>query len=241
MKESIYTIPVNDAFDEGGECPFCNMLKTLEKDSIDYTLGASYMEDDIRAETDKVGFCQKHYDMMYKKQNRLGMALILQTHIQKITKDIEEFSIKLKGQEKKGLFSKPKIENKLSPYLENIINSCYVCNRINDNFSRYIYTFFYMWKKDNEIKNKVKNSKGFCINHFSQLITMAENKLSARDYREFIDVIIPLQLENMNRLLGEIDHFINKFDHNYTNAPWGTAKDSLIRGILKISSELMEE
>ncbi len=45
----------------------------------------------------------------------------------------------------------------------------------------------------------------------------------------------------MKRLLGEIDHFINKFDHNYADAPWGTAKDSLIRGILKASSAYMED
>ena len=76
MKETIYTIPVNDAFDDESECPFCSMYKKLEKDCIDYTLGPSYMEDDIRAETDKIGFCQKHYSMLYNKQNRLGLALI---------------------------------------------------------------------------------------------------------------------------------------------------------------------
>ena len=98
-----------------------------------------------------------------------------------------------------------------------------------------------MWKKDNDIKEKVKNSKGFCIEHLSRLIEMAEKKLSEKDYKEFISIVIPLQLENMNRLLGEIDHFVNKFDHNYADAPWGTAKDSLIRGILKVASTFVEE
>ncbi len=157
MKETIYTIPVNEGFDESGECPFCNMYKKLEDDSIDYMLGASYMEDDIRAETDKVGFCQKHYDMMYKKGNRLGLALMVQTHLSKITKDIEQLSSSIKKEKKKSLFSRNEHNNKVASYINDITDSCYVCDRINKNFERYFDTFFYMWKKDNDIKNKVKN------------------------------------------------------------------------------------
>lgn len=240
MKETLYTIPINDAFDAGGECPFCNMHHQLERDSIDYVLGASYMQDDVRAETDKVGFCQKHYDMMYKKQNRLGMALIMQTHIQNVTKNIEELS-KTLSSDKKGFFAKNKSDNKLCDYLDNISKSCYVCDRIENNFDRYFDTFFYMWKKDDDIKTKFKNSKGFCIDHFSKLISSAQKNLSAKEYSEFVKIAVPLQLENMQRLLSEIDHFVNKFDHNYADAPWGSAKDSLIRGILKISSLFVDE
>ncbi|MGN1319424.1 MAG: DUF6062 family protein [Lachnospirales bacterium] len=240
MKETIYTIPVNDAFNEGGECPFCNMKKNLEKDSLDYVLGASYMEDDIREETNKMGFCKKHYKDMYKMGNRLGLALIIQTHLQKIKNDIEKLSPSLK-EDKKGFFSKSKSENKVVSYIKNVSESCYVCNRINENFERYLDTFFYMWKKDKDIKEKVKNSKGFCIEHFGILIGMAKEKLSQKEYEEFIDIIVPIEIKNLDRLLGEVDHFINKFDHNYKDAPWGTAKDSLIRAILKTSSEFVEE
>ncbi|MBO5560490.1 MAG: hypothetical protein J6A07_02420, partial [Firmicutes bacterium] len=70
MKEKIYTIPVNDGFEKGGECPFCNMYQQLEKDAVDYMLGPSYMEDDIRMETNKTGFCKKHYKHLYIQQNR---------------------------------------------------------------------------------------------------------------------------------------------------------------------------
>lgn len=242
MKEQIYTIPVNERFEEGGECPFCNMYHKLEKDAIDYMLGASYMEDDIRMETNKVGFCGKHYDMMYKEQNRLGVALMLHTHIQKINSDLEKLCADLKSGEKKGLFSKSsKGENKVTPYLNNISESCYICNRIKTNFDRYFDTFFYMWKSDNEMKEKVKASKGFCLDHFSTLIDTASKKLSGKDYNEFIDIVVPVQLENMKRLEKEVDHFTNKFDHNYKDVPWGTAKDALPRAILKVASQIVED
>lgn len=240
MNEQIYTIPVNDGFEEGGECPFCNMYNKLEKEALDYMLGSSYMEDNIRMETNKIGFCQKHYSMMYKKQNRLGLALMLQSHIQKISADIENLSNNLKSNKKKGLFSKT-VENKVTPYINNIAESCYICNKITASMDRYFDTFFYMWKKDNDIKEKVKNSKGFCIEHFATLIDMADKKLKGNEYNLFINTIIPLEIENIKRLEKEVDHFTNKFDHNYKDAPWGTAKDALPRAIQKIASQKVEE
>ncbi len=240
MNQQIYTIPVNDGFEEGGECPFCNMYNKLEKEALDYMLGSSYMEDNIRMETNKIGFCQKHYSMMYKKQNRLGLALMLQSHIQKINADIENLSNNLKSNKKKGLFSKT-VENKVTPYINNIAESCYICNKITASMDRYFDTFFYMWKKDNDIKEKVKNSKGFCIEHFATLIDMADKKLKGNEYNLFINTIITLEIENIKRLEKEVDHFTNKFDHNYKDAPWGTAKDVLPRAIQKISSQKVEE
>ena len=47
MKEKIYTVPVNDAFAADSECPVCAMFEQLENDAIEYTMGPSYMEDDI--------------------------------------------------------------------------------------------------------------------------------------------------------------------------------------------------
>ena len=60
MKEQLYTIPVNDAFAVDCECSVCSMYDSLEKDAIEFTMGPSYMEDDIRMETNKIGFCTHH-------------------------------------------------------------------------------------------------------------------------------------------------------------------------------------
>ena len=63
MKEQIDTIPVNEAFETGGECPFCYLERQAEQRAIRYTIGpgASYMEPDVRAVTDRQGFCRAHY------------------------------------------------------------------------------------------------------------------------------------------------------------------------------------
>ena len=92
MKEKLYTIPQMDAFKAEDECPFCFVERQLEQHAMDFVLGAgaSYMEDDVRAETDKMGFCRTHYKKMYDYGNRLGTGLILKTHFQYKTKELHE-------------------------------------------------------------------------------------------------------------------------------------------------------
>ena len=66
MREKLDTIPINDAFDSGDECPFCYLEREAEHRAVNYTIGpgASYMEPEIRAITDREGFCGHHLRMM---------------------------------------------------------------------------------------------------------------------------------------------------------------------------------
>ena len=81
MKEKLYTIPINDAFAMDSECPICAMKTILENNAVEFTMGPSYMEDDIRMETDRMGFCKAHMKMVFDQNNKLGLALVLKTHI----------------------------------------------------------------------------------------------------------------------------------------------------------------
>lgn len=38
MKEQIHTIPISDAFDNAGECPFCYIEKRTEDHVMDFVL-----------------------------------------------------------------------------------------------------------------------------------------------------------------------------------------------------------
>ena len=83
MKEQIYTIPVNDAFSEDCECPVCRLESDLENDSVMFVLSPALMEPDNRVATNKKGFCRRHFGMLYdKKENVLGVSLIIDTHMQ---------------------------------------------------------------------------------------------------------------------------------------------------------------
>ena len=60
------------------------MYRSLQEAAVDFTMGPSYMEDDIRMETNRTGFCDRHIRLLYQNQNRLGLALILLTHTEQV-------------------------------------------------------------------------------------------------------------------------------------------------------------
>ena len=167
MKEQLYTIPVNEVFESDCECPLCKMKEQLERNAIEYTLGPSYMEDDNRAMTDEAGFCEKHIQALYLEKNRLGLALILSTHMQKVNKDLEALS---SGSPSSGssLFKKRE-SSSLGAYVDKLSHRCFICDRINDTFDRYVDTIFHLYKKDPAFSDKIKNSKGFCTYHYALL------------------------------------------------------------------------
>lgn len=237
MAEKLYTIPVNEVFEKKCECPICEIYTSLEKKSLEFTMGPSYMEDDIRAMTDKTGFCRNHSEKLLKMNNRLGMALILKTHTDKINKDIKNLSADTKA---KG-FLKKTDNSGLLKYIKNINNSCFVCNRINEVFDRYIATIFYLWKNDGAFKEKYKNSLGFCVEHFGILIERAGTELGGNQREEFIKATVKLYNENMSRINEELEWFINKFDYRYKDADWKNSKDSVPRALIKLNGLITDE
>ena len=91
MKEQIDTIPVNEAYEADDECPFCWLERQAEQRSIRYALGpgASYMEPDVRAVTDRKGFCRQHFKKLFDYGNSLGNALVMQTYFVGLQKELE--------------------------------------------------------------------------------------------------------------------------------------------------------
>ena len=101
---------------------------------------------------------------------------------------------------------------------------------------RYFDTFFYLWKKEPEFREKVKGCKGFCINDFERLVSMSEDKLGLDARRGLLETVEKIQNENFERVRQELLWFINKFDCKFRDEPWGTSRDSLHRAILKVAS-----
>lgn len=238
MKEKLYTIPVNDAFAVDCECPICAMKKKLEEDAVDYTMGPSYMEDDTRMQTDRMGFCEKHMRMIWEKNNRLGLALVASTHIKKITKDIE--GLAAQGVEKGGLFKKVK-GDPVVEYLKQLEGSCFVCERIQTSFERYVMTVCYLWKSDGDFRKKYEESKGFCNEHYRALLESGVKYLSGKQLEEFREATNRIYMENMKRMLEDVEWFINKFDYRYQDEPWKNSEDAMQRTLTKLNGIVVDE
>ena len=156
MKEQLYTIPLMDAFRAGDECPFCYIERDVEQNALDFVLGpqASYMQDHVRAETDQIGFCREHYQKMFAYGETLANALILDTRLQLLLKEMKKEIKNYSSSAKVGMMDKlrkdtdgTKDSNNVSRWIHAKEDSCYVCNHIKRNYERYIATFFFLYKK----------------------------------------------------------------------------------------------
>ena len=167
MKEQIHTIPVSEGFESEDECPFCFMERQVERNAIRYFAGpgASYMEPDVRAATDRTGFCTVHMKKLYDYGNTLGSALMLQTHYAGILEAFQQLAAEFQPPEKKGLFARKKQPSEKDPYwkqLQEQVESCAICDKIEYNMQRYYETFFVMIR-DAQFRGKVEGCKGFCL------------------------------------------------------------------------------
>ena len=237
MKEALYTIPVNDAFAEVCECPVCKMYADIEKDVIEFTMGPSYMEDDIRAETDKTGFCANHIKKLYVHQNRLGLGLILNTHLEYTIKQMNK--LMPKDIKAPSMFKK-KAPDAWVDFLEKIEGSCYVCNKIDKTFDRYIATIFHMYTNDSDFVSLFEKSKGFCTEHYLLLYKSAANYLSGRRYEDFMASLNKIYANSLKVMQEDVEWFTDKFDYRNADAPWKNSKDALPRCIQKTNSVMVE-
>ena len=230
MREQIYTIPINEAFDqaltnEPCDCPFCLLHQMLENNELELIMGASMMEPDVRIETNKKGFCKHHFDRLYENGNRLGLALVLESHLAEIEKKIFESGTLFDGKGEKE-------QNKL----KTLDSTCYVCDRMNDSLMKMFDNAIYLWETEEDFREKYKAQKYFCLPHYRTLLEFGRNGLSKKDFAEFFKVTREIEKKYLSELSGDISWFCKKFDYRYDDEPWYNAKDAIPRTLAFLTS-----
>lgn len=224
--EQIYTIPVNEAFDASRDhpelgCPFCGLYRKLESDELDIILGASMMEPDIRIRTNEQGFCFSHYRKMLVRKRKLGMGLMLESHLALVRERI--------GKCAKDLILGPGAAQ-LSA-MEAQEASCYVCGRIEKNLSAMTATVVYLWESQPHFREKFQAQPWFCLPHYRRMVDYARKKLPKKVFREFYAVASEIQTTYLETLQKDVSWFCKKFDYRYDEEPWYQSKDSVERSI----------
>lgn len=239
MKEQLYTIPLNDAVNAQDECPFCFIERNIEQDMLDFVLGSgsSYMEADIRDMTDRTGFCRDHFRKMFDYGNTLGNAWILKTHYMRVIGEMRrEFSDFKPGRSslKNKLMKNASEGNAVSMWVREKEASCYICKQYKETYARYMDTFFYLYKNDEEFRKKIRESKGFCLPHFGDLCEAADSKLPDKEKESFYTTIFALMESNMDRVAGDVAWMVEKFDYKNKDADWKNSRDAIQRGMQKL-------
>lgn len=245
MKYTLDTIPVLDAFREGGECPLCRLRIHCEDQYVDSMLGAAYMEPDWRMRTNETGFCQRHFSLMYERRNRLGLALMTHTHMLEVIASVEKALEGDGGAQKGGLLSSLRGGGKASggapQAIRARIGGCVLCEQVDAALKRYAYTIAQLVFTNAEFKQMLADSKGFCLPHLALVLEMAEQTLSARQAEEFRQLVSQIELQNLRRVAGELEWFTLKFDYRNADKPWGNSRDAVERAVNKLMGACVGE
>lgn len=229
--ERIYTIPVNEAFDASVAdpacgCPICALYRKLEEDELDLILGGSMMEPDVRIRTNALGFCGTHFDRLFTRKNRLGLALILESHL-------GELRDRMAGG---GLASLVRGRGAAArDTAAAVSSSCYICERIERNLTGMINTVTVLYEEDGAFRKKLAGQPFFCLPHTARLLEAGRAELSKRRYADFSSALLGIVDGYLEALTGDVSWFCKKFDYRYGDEPWYNAKNSVERAIAFLS------
>lgn len=222
MKEDIRTIPINDILSEKKGCPFCTMEHMLENIQVAYIVGDAMMEPNTRIDTNKKGFCHRHFSMMQKEGKKLPNALILESHLQEIIDKVP------KGK---------KPDKKFLAEINRITNSCYVCDRIENNMVHLIQIVFTEWKKGNELQTLYKEQKYVCLEHYGKVMELAGKNLKGKDLAEFYEITTKLFKDYLVDLKADTTYFCSMFDYRNQGKDWGKSIDVIDRSVEFLTKE----
>lgn len=219
MREDICTIPISEAFEENDGCPVCRMYKTVEDRIVEYIMGAAMMEPDIRIETNRLGFCEKHLRAMMKRRGRLQLALMLETHTDELYKEL--FKGVLSSRQKNAEKAKAKR------------CSCFICEKIDWGFSRMTETIYRTYETDRDFRALFDGQDYFCMEHYAMLVSSASKKTMRRFYGEFTEVLEKKASDYLKSLSADLKKFCSMYDYRNSgaDADWGNSKDSIERTV----------
>lgn len=208
MKERIYSIPLTDALHEGCGCILCTLEKKLEQDAVNYFLGPSLMEPDGREITNERGFCRRHLEIMLDAGNRLGLALMLETHVR-------ELIGKLTLEKRSGAFKKGNDISGCAQRLKGIYDDCAVCRKIDEQMKDAAGNLVYLWNEEEDFRTRFERSSGLCLEHTALALSVCEKEISEKRAQEFAVSLMNMQKAEFESLYDSLHNFTMSFDYRF--------------------------
>ena len=207
MQYHLDTIPVWEAMEWKQECPLCGLQRKTEAEEIERTLGASVMEPEVRILVNKRGICREHHRMLFAQQNRLGHALLMDSHVK------EQLETLRRAQKQAETFAKGKVLRfgKLAP-IDSIIASlqklnahCVVCDAVATHMARYNYTFLHLWRNNPDFRKAWQSSYGVCLPHAAALIEASKKHLNPAQQGAFAAEALAFLTERLTEDEQDLD------------------------------------
>ncbi len=217
MKEVIYTIPINDAYDVKCGCPVCRLEAKLDEEAREYVMGAAMMEPDVRIMTNRVGFCPRHFSEMLEMKNRLSLSLMLQSYLGELLAD---------GIKKEYKHVSKKDFEKITNKVKDASHGCFICERVEEKLSLFAKNIVYIWQSEEEFREKTRAQEYFCPKHLALLFETAKGLLSKRNYAAFLNDHTSATRKILENLEDEVTRFCNSYNYKFRDVPLGDAKQA---------------
>ena len=206
MKETIYTIPINEVFSEKCGCPLCALERRTETKTLDYIMGAAMMEPDVREKTNEQGFCRRHYADMLAMNNRLSLALTIESRLAWADAAVDGFA-------------KSPDARKAAP-LGAVGHTCFVCAKMRSEQERYYANLVDMWRTEPAFRELFAAQEGFCLPHWGELMEYAGKALPRRVFPDFARTASQIEKRYLTRMREEISGFTKSFNYRYAGQPF---------------------
>lgn len=198
---------------ENDRCPLCAIEKIVEQNICRELLADACMDDDVRAKSNALGYCEKHFDKLFSMQSKLGLALQSDTRMAYLNKKV---------------FQKPKNAReakKIAKELSAQTKTCLVCELVDREMIKYYKTLAQMFIAEPEAAELIKNSGGFCFKHYAGLLNYSDYAfLKSKNYLTILHETQQNRLKNHVFLLKS---FANRHDYRNAGKPLGEAADAL--------------
>ena len=214
MAYHIDTGLIKEKFKVDCECPLCEIKKIVQEQFLHEFLNDAVMEDNTRIKVGKLGFCDKHFDMLFSRQNKLSVALQIGTRADKIMEIITE------TKSVKGAIKQAEALKKSS-------STCIICDLIEESMVKYYKTIAQMFVREKGFYKTLISSKGFCLEHYCELLKYSRSAGFAS--KEYVSLLSGVQRRNFTRLQGELKEFCDKHDYRNAMKPLGSAETALPR------------
>lgn len=210
---------IKEKFAGGHECPLCEIEAVAEEQFLHEFLNDAVMEDNTRVKVGEKGFCDKHFDMLFNRQNKLSVALQTDTRTQQIAPLFCE--VKSAGAAKKQ-----------AEKIEKAFSTCAICDILNDSMVKYYKTVAQLFVREKGFLKTLLSCKGFCLKHYAQLLRYSSEAGFAT--KEYLSVLSSVQSRNFKRVREDLNKFCLKHDYRNANEPLGEAETALPRMRIKL-------
>jgi hypothetical protein len=112
--------------------------------------------------------------------------------------------------------------------LSKLDTSCYICSRIDHNFSRMLSNAALLWTEEETFRAKVQKQPYICLPHFRMWLETAKNEMK-KGYPDFYKEVSKPVYDYFDTLREDVSWFCKKFDYRYEKEDWGNSKDSVER------------